>query len=303
MSEERVFLWARRITGLMYAVGMASGVALILMAVPAVDAETVTKKKPDAAMVEPAAPPPVATKTTTLARVVQYSPRDTVPLQARIYYATMIVLPEQEKIAECIIGDKDFWQMNASLNTAWVKPSKDKIRTNLHIKTLAGSSYSFFLNSDETQEPDFKVFIEPRDESMITAINRPPKLVEASVVDGLKKEIEEWRIDAAKYRKEKDEAVAAAKSAAAAQAPLQAKHEYRFIADAAPFHVRAMWHDDRFTYIQANPEETAALYEIRDDKPNLVEFDFKDGLYTVSKVLQNGYLQIGKKKTGFERTK
>ena len=37
-------------------------------------------------------------------------------------------------------------------------------------------------------------------------------------------------------------------------------------------------------------------------EPNLVQFDFKDGLYTVAKVLDNGYLAIGKKKLGFVRS-
>ena len=37
----------------------------------------------------------------------------------------------------------------------------------------------------------------------------------------------------------------------------------------------AIFHDDRFTYIQANPEETPALYEMKDGKPNLINFQFK----------------------------
>ena len=62
-----------------------------------------------------------------------------------------------------------------------------------------------------------------------------------------------------------------------------------------------MYHDDKFTYIQADPQEAPALYEIKDGKPNLINFELKDGVYTVAKILDNGYLAIGKKKFNFVR--
>jgi hypothetical protein len=48
-------------------------------------------------------------------------------------------------------------------------------------------------------------------------------------------------------------------------------------------------------------QETPALYEVKDGKPSLINFDFSDGLYTVPKELDNGYLAIGKKKVTFHR--
>lgn len=76
---------------------------------------------------------------------------------------------------------------------------------------------------------------------------------------------------------------------------------YRFEAGKKPFNIRAMYHDDRFTYIQARPEETPTLYEIKDDQPNLVNFEYRDGVYVVSKILDKGYLMIGKQKQAFAR--
>jgi type IV secretion system protein VirB9 len=76
---------------------------------------------------------------------------------------------------------------------------------------------------------------------------------------------------------------------------------YRFEAGKKPFFVRAMYHDDKFTYIQARPEETPTLYELKDGKPNLVNFDYRDGVYVVSKILDKGYLVVGKQKLGFTR--
>jgi type IV secretion system protein VirB9 len=76
---------------------------------------------------------------------------------------------------------------------------------------------------------------------------------------------------------------------------------YRFESGKKPFRVRAMYHDDKFTYIQARPEETPTLYEVKDGKPNLINFDYKNGVYVVDKILDQGYLAIGKQKLGFTR--
>ena len=76
---------------------------------------------------------------------------------------------------------------------------------------------------------------------------------------------------------------------------------YRFDAGKRPFFVRAMYRDDKFTYIQARPEETPTLYEVKDGKPNLVNFTYKGGVYVVDKILDEGYLAIGKQKVEFHR--
>ncbi len=46
-----------------------------------------------------------------------------------------------------------------------------------------------------------------------------------------------------------------------------------------------------------------ALYETKEKKGSLINFDFNNGLYTVPKELDNGYLAIGKQKVEFHRTK
>ena len=51
----------------------------------------------------------------------------------------------------------------------------------------------------------------------------------------------------------------------------------------------------------ARPEETPALYELKDRTPNLVNFDYRDGVYVVDKVLDSGYLAIGKRLLRFTR--
>jgi type IV secretion system protein VirB9 len=63
--------------------------------------------------------------------------------------------------------------------------------------------------------------------------------------------------------------------------------------------VLQIFRDDRFTYIAAQPQESPTLYEIKDGKPSLVNFDFDNGLYTVPKRIERGYLAIGKQRMNF----
>jgi type IV secretion system protein VirB9 len=62
-----------------------------------------------------------------------------------------------------------------------------------------------------------------------------------------------------------------------------------------------VWRDDKFTYLRGHFQETPALYEVKDGKGSLINFDFSNGLYTVPKELDKGYLAIGKKKVEFHR--
>ena len=254
----------------------------------------------------PAAPAEtISVNTPSLARVVQYGMRDTVRLQTKPLYVATIVLPADEKIAHFLCGDKDFWSLSGMGNIAWVKPAQNQTTTNAQLITMSGNVYTFHLVSSTALEPDFKIFVELKDEEMLSALKAGPRFVEATAVAGLKEEAEQWRLESYRLRKETVEKVAAAKAEATTQAanaaPAQSKHEYRFASRIAPFNIAGIWHDGRFTYIQATPEELPALYEIRDGKPNLIKFEYANGMYTVDKVMEDGYLQIGKKKTSFNR--
>ena len=67
--------------------------------------------------------------------------------------------------------------------------------------------------------------------------------------------------------------------------------------------MQQIWHDDKFTYLRGQFQETPALYEVKDEKGSLINFDFNAGLYTVPKQLDNGYLAIGKKRVDFHRSR
>jgi type IV secretion system protein VirB9 len=68
-----------------------------------------------------------------------------------------------------------------------------------------------------------------------------------------------------------------------------------------PFLVSAIYHDDAFTYVRCAAREKPALYEVKDGKPNLIQFQFENGVYIAPKIIDNGYLAVGKKKLVFAR--
>ena len=84
--------------------------------------------------------PPVISAQATGIREVSASERSLIPLQTRLRYTTMIVLPDDEEILDVICGDRDFWVISATQNVAHVKPAKEGAATNLNLVTAAERS-------------------------------------------------------------------------------------------------------------------------------------------------------------------
>ena len=121
---------------------------------------------------------------------MQYGERDVVPVRARLRFTTLIVLPKTEQIMDFVCGDKEFWVVNGAQNFAYVKPAKAGIRTNLNLVAASGNVYSFVLNEVSDGQPDLKVFVEPRDESMVSAIAGAPRFVPAQQLEDFREQVE-----------------------------------------------------------------------------------------------------------------
>jgi type IV secretion system protein VirB9 len=224
------------------------------------------------------------------ARIVKYHANDIVSVRAKMRYTTLIQLPSTEKILEIATGDKDFWIIDAVGNYCFLHPAKEGIHSNLNLITDKGTVYSFTLDDVETADPDLKVVIEPSDPSSLSAANGVTKLVPASEVAAAQAQAQLAQAHAA-----------AAVEQFRAEYPTQAlKFDYTFHNE-TPFDVSAIYHDDRFTYIRSSATEKFALYGLKDGKPDLINFQLKDGTYVIPKVVDHGYLEIGKHKLVFER--
>ena len=226
------------------------------------------------------------------ARTVKYAAKDIVLIKAKVRYTTLVVLPQNEKILDFVTGDKDFWVVEGTQNFCYIKPAKQGSSTDVTLITAAGNVYSFLVKEvGENDDPDLKVFIEPKDQSIVQAMNAPPKFVPSSEVDGLRMEAALATTNA-----ERD------KETFRADYPIKnLKFDYAFDKGKKPFLVSAIYHDDKFTYIRSLAQEKPTLYEVKDGAPNLVNFDLKDGVYVVAKILDAGYLVIGKQRMDFKR--
>jgi type IV secretory pathway VirB9-like protein len=225
-------------------------------------------------------------------REVSASPHSLIALQTRVRYTTMIVLPENEEILDVICGDKDFWAISAAQNIAHVKPAKEGAATNLNLVTGSGAIYSFLLQEKPgVGAADLKVYV-TADES---APKGTPKYYSAAQVQALETELASQRnaVNAAERRA--TEAIATHRQ----QYPAQLQFVYDTPKYERPFYVRAIWHDGQFTYLKADARELPALYEMQDGKPSLVNFQVVGGTYVVPKVLEQGYLALGKARLSF----
>ena len=227
------------------------------------------------------------------AKIVHYGPKDVVKLNTKVRLTTLIELPKNEQILDFVCGDRDVWVVNGNQNLAYIKPAKEGITTNLNLITASGNIYSFLLvevSAIPGVQPDLKVFVEPKEESMIQGAQRAPNFVSASEVEACKQEV-----------KAQKEEVQHAVDSELAKEIASLEFAYRFHPEKAPFHVSAIFHDRKFTYILAKPDETPSLWEVRDGKPNLINFSYKDGIFTAEKVIEKGYLAIGKQRFLFSR--
>ena len=251
-----------------------------------------------------ASPTHAATEAT--ARVVKYSKEDIVPVRAKLRFSTLIVLPEDEEILDFTTGDKEFWIVNGAHNLCYIHPAQAGIRSNLNLITASGHVFSFLLVEISNQpnvEPDLKLFIEPKEGSGIAVNSGLRGYVSASEAQAYKKELETLRSETAAHIQVAEAHVADQLNQFRSGYATKLQFDYPLDAKAnrEPFLVTAIYHDDAFTYIRCGAREKPALYEIKDGKPNLISFQVENGVYIAPKIIDAGYLAIGKKKLPFTR--
>ena len=228
-------------------------------------------------------------------REVPYDARAIIHLNTHLRMTTIVVLPENEEILDYVCGDKDFWMVSGAQNLAYVKPAKAGATTNLNLVTAAGHVYSFLL-TEGSPDPDLKVFVIPDPDL------KPMVTMKAPVSHQLEETIHQLalaREEADKARREAEDAKRATDRFKVAY-PLQMRFPYTFDVRTKPFNVTAIFHDDRFTYIRAEGRELPAVYEVIDHVPNLVSYQIEQGVYVISKVIDHGYLAIGKRRLAFD---
>ena len=226
-------------------------------------------------------------------REVSASDRSVIQLHTKIRYTTMIILPDDEEILDVVCGDRDFWVISAAQNIAHIKPAKEGAATNLNLVTARGTVYSFLLTEGKVTQPDLKVYVtaDPN------AQRAKPKYVSVAQVNALEAELTEARATIEKVQHRTDEELATFKQ----QYPSALQFVYGTPKYEKPFYVRSIWNDGQFTYIKTDAHELPALYEVKDGQPSLVNFQVQSGTYVVPKLIDRGYLALGKNKFSFQQ--
>jgi len=239
-------------------------------------------------------------------RTVTISEADTPPvIRAGLLQSTLILLPNEERVANVFAGDTVDWVFDGGRVASRfisVKPKVAGSTTDVHIVSDHGNEYTFQLrevSGDDDPHFDSKIFITPGDKAAKDRLAELPVFVPASELDKVKQEAA--AAQAAQAATQKSEATK--EEAYRSQYPGSLHFDYAWDkAKAKDLGLEQIWRDDKFTYLRGKFQETPALYEVKDKKPSLINFDFNDGLYTVPKQLDNGYLEIGKQKVDFHRT-
>jgi type IV secretory pathway VirB9-like protein len=239
-------------------------------------------------------------------RTITVSEADTPPVvRAGLLQSTLILLPAEEKVANVFAGDTVDWVFDGGRvpsRFVSVKPKVANSSTDVHIVSDHGNEYTLQLHEvsdDEDPHFDSKVFITPGDKAAKNRLVELPVFVPASELEKVKQEAA--AAQAAQEATLKTEQTQ--EESYRSQYPGTLHFDYTWDkSKGKQLGLQEIWRDDKFTYLRGKFQETPALYEVKDKKPSLINFDFSNGLYTVPKQLDNGYLAIGKQKVEFHRT-
>jgi type IV secretory pathway VirB9-like protein len=227
-------------------------------------------------------------------RTVVIGERSVTPIYVCQFQETLLILPTAEKVMKSFVADTVNWKLESGHDDQASRYISIKVRepqspqTTLNVISDKESNFTFRLILN-TEHCDSKVSIEG-DSQMEAKASVVQPWVSPAEAARLHREIEEAQT-AAKAAKAKSEADT---SMYRSQYPTKLRFDYHFNAKAAEkLGVQQIFHDDKFTYVVAHPQETPALFELKEGKPSLITFDFHDGLYTAGKIVTDGYLAVG----------
>jgi type IV secretory pathway VirB9-like protein len=225
-------------------------------------------------------------------------------IRAGLLQSTLIVLPLEEKVASVFAGDTVDWAFDGGRVASRfisVKPKLAAATTDIHIVSDHGNEYTLELHEisgEDDSHFDSKVFINAGDNSAKEKLTELPVFVPAADLEKAREEAAAAKsAEAAELKVEETKA-----EQYRSQYPASLHFDYTWDrSKAKALGLEEGWRDDKFTYLRGHFQETPALYELKDKKGSLINFDFNAGLYTVPKEVDNGYLVIGKQKVEFHR--
>ncbi len=225
-------------------------------------------------------------------------------IRTGLLQSTLILLPAEEKVATVFGGDTSSWVFDGghvASRFISIKPKVANSTTDVHIVSDHGNEYTLQLrevSADADPHYDSKVFISPGDQAAKEKLVTLPVFVPAAELDKAKREAAEAEAKEATERKQEEAKAESYRS----QYPGQLHFDYTWDRKKAEaLGLQQVWRDEKFTYLRGKFQETPVLYELKDGKGSLINWDYTDGLYTVPKTVLQGYLTIGKQRVDFKR--
>ena len=225
--------------------------------------------------------------------------------------STLFELPAGEKVVTVFGGDTNSWIFDAghvASRYVSIKPKIADETTDVHIVSDHGNEYTVELreiSSDKNDSHfDSKINISSSDTKAADNIAKPPMFVPAAEADAKEAQLRKEADDAKKAAEADHKTVATAAESFKASYPGTLRFDYTWDQKkGAALGIQQIWRDDKFTYLRGQFQETPALYELKDGKGSLINYDFANGLYTIPKTVVQGYLSIGKQRVEFKQIK
>ena len=155
-----------------------------------------------------------------------------------------------------------------------IKPKLANSTTDVHIVSDHGNEYTLQLrevSGDDDPHFDSKIFIAPGDKAAKDWLAELPVFVPAAELDKVKQEAAAAQATQAATLKAEQTQEEAYRS----QYPGSLHFDYTWDkSKGKELGLQAIWRDDKFTYLRGQFQETPALYEVKDKKPSLINFDF-----------------------------
>src|SRR5271155_2568852 len=215
--------------------------------------------------------------------------------------STLFELPAGEKVVTVFGGDTNSWIFDAghvASRYVSIKPKIADETTDVHIVSDHGNEYTVELReiSSDKSDPyfDSKINIASSDAKAADNIAKAPVFIPAAEAEAKEAQLKKDADDAKKAAEADHKTVAAATETFKASYPGTLHFDYTWDQKkGAALGIEQIWRDEKFTYVRGRFQETPALYELKDGKGSLINFDFSNGLYTIPKSVVQGYLTIG----------
>ena len=206
---------------------------------------------------------------------------------------TTLVLPEHELTRTSTVADTENWKLETTeskqasryLNIHVKQPLTNE--TTLNVMTDHDSSYTFILDLNGGA-CDSKVFIDA-DSALAKRIADTRPWLSPDDADRLRTEVNEAKKGVAAANASVDTKVDDFRSKYPAKLHFDYKYDQKI---AEKLGVHSIYTDGKFLFVSASPLHAPTLYEVKDGKPTVIAFDFKEGLYAAP-VINEGYLAIG----------